>query len=260
MAGLVQGNKVEVLVFPDGYARVDLTLNVTSGENISIALPVYEFSNLSVKLNGREIHFILNENGIVVYPNENGTLEISYLTPELTEKHGKVWRVNLPFNFTKEVTLPKDSVIVGLSGIPLAITENSVIMPKGNQYVEYVLPHIAEGTKNNTQVLPTLVAFLIGALLGRYWRRIKISMSRGVSIEDLADKYNLNKDEQEVLLYIAEKGGRAKQAEIRNDLGIPRTTTWRILRRLEKEGLVKLSKVNNETLVELKIRLKIKED
>lgn len=58
------------------------------------------------------------------------------------------------------------------------------------------------------------------------------------------------------MLYILEQGGRVRQADIRNDLGIPRTTTWRILKRLEKNGLVRLLKINNETHVELRVKIK----
>ncbi|CAB50170.1 helix-turn-helix transcriptional regulator [Pyrococcus abyssi] len=259
-SGLVYGNEVKVVVFPDGYVKVTVEMNVTKDENVSISLPVYEFLNLSVTLNGEKIPFILGEENITVYSSNAGLLRVTYITPDLTDKHGKVWKVLLPFNYTKDVTLPEGAVIVGLSGIPLEIRGNSVVMPRGEQYIEYVVPPMFYNNQVKrgfgVQYSLFVVSFILGLVFGLYGGRIKVMLSRGVSLDDLVERYDLNKEEQDVLAYIAEHGGRVRQADIRNDLGIPRTTTWRILKRLEKMNLIKLEKVNNETYAILKVKIK----
>lgn len=58
-ASFAYAENVKLTVFPDGYVKVSVKINVTKGENVSISLPFYEFSNLSVTLNGKEIPFIL---------------------------------------------------------------------------------------------------------------------------------------------------------------------------------------------------------
>jgi len=62
----------------------------------------------------------------------------------------------------------------------------------------------------------------------------------------------LRQEEKEVLLFIAENGGRAFESEIRRRFPkIPRTSLWRLVRRLEREGIVRVRKVGYGNLVEL---------
>ena len=265
---------VTIKVFPDGYALVKILENVSVGENVSVFLPIQDFTNLSVKINDKEVSFVFMNNGIVVYPGESGVLEVSYLTSELTSKKGKIWRVNLPFNDTKVVILPQDSVIVGLSGIPLSINGNSVVMPRGTQYIEYVFEHcIATRTVTITKTvavaekisdtrktaLALLFGLLIGLGVGIFGKEIRFKRLKGITLGELSEKFNLNEDERAVIMYIADHGGKVRQADIRNELGIPRTTTWRILKRLESLNIVKLEKINNETWAVLNIELKTKD-
>ncbi|AMM53739.1 helix-turn-helix transcriptional regulator [Pyrococcus kukulkanii] len=273
---------VTVKVFSDGYALIKIVRNVSVGENVSVSLPIQDFTNLSVKINGREVSFVFTNNGIVVYPGEPGILEVSYLTPDLTSKEGKVWRVNLPFNETKVVILPQDSVIVGLSGIPLSISGNSVVMPKGEQYIEYIFEHnvatrtvtitvtqskvntitttvVRESDDTSRTSLALFLGLLIGLGVGIIGKKIRLRKLRGITLEELSEKFNLNEDEKAVIMYIADHGGKVRQADIRNELGIPRTTAWRILKRLESFDILKLEKINNETWAVLNIEIKKEE-
>lgn len=267
---VVSAQKVKVVVYDDGYCLVKIVMNVTPGRFV-IPLPVYEFSELSAKLNEKEVPLFLEDGEFVVYPTTNGTLEVEFLTPELTSKEGRVWTVHLPFNYSAEVILPEDSVIVGLSGIPLSISENSIKMPPGEQYINYVFPHKEEVitiTETNTQVVTetnwgsVLLAFVGGVAIGASpilfskKKRVKTIATGEISIEELSEKFNLNEDDNTLILYLSDRGGRAKQAEIRNDLGLPRTTAWRLLKRLEKMGIVTLEKVNNETWAKLNYKIK----
>ncbi|WP_457751777.1 helix-turn-helix transcriptional regulator [Thermococcus sp.] len=76
----------------------------------------------------------------------------------------------------------------------------------------------------------------------------------GMSREDFErylKKFDLTKEEEKALLYIFDRGGEAKQAEVRDMLGIPKTTAWRMFQRLEKQGLVRIYKKRRENWVEL---------
>ena len=64
---------------------------------------------------------------------------------------------------------------------------------------------------------------------------------------------DLKEEEIEALLYIYRRGGRAKQADVRNALGLPKTTAWRMFKRLEERGLVRVYKKGKENWVELKL-------
>ena len=63
----------------------------------------------------------------------------------------------------------------------------------------------------------------------------------------------LNREEKEVIKFLAEKQGNAFEAEIREHFpDLPRTSLWRLVRRLEKLEIVKVKKIGNENRVELR--------
>jgi len=57
--------------------------------------------------------------------------------------------------------------------------------------------------------------------------------------------------EQRILEFLEERGGRAMQSEIIRSMDAPRATVWRRLRRMEREGKVRLTKEGRFTVVEL---------
>ncbi|WP_052696244.1 helix-turn-helix transcriptional regulator [Palaeococcus ferrophilus] len=65
------------------------------------------------------------------------------------------------------------------------------------------------------------------------------------------EESDLNSDEIRVLLYIYDRGGRTTQAEVKKMLNIPKTTAWRMFKRLEERGLVRVYKKRRENWVEL---------
>ena len=106
-----------------------------------------------------------------------------------------------------------------------------------------------------TSVFPThliLLPILFAAALT--FSLILIKWRREPSIDRIFKRHPyLRQEEKEVLLFIAENGGRAFESEIRRRFPkIPRTSLWRLIRRLEREGIVRVRKVGYGNLVELK--------
>ena len=63
----------------------------------------------------------------------------------------------------------------------------------------------------------------------------------------------LRQEERDVLTFLAENGGKAFESEIRKRFpDIPRTSLWRLVRRLEKEEIVEIRRVGLGNIVELK--------
>jgi uncharacterized membrane protein len=63
----------------------------------------------------------------------------------------------------------------------------------------------------------------------------------------------LNKEEQDVIEFLAENEGKAFESQIRERFPeIPRTSLWRLVRRLEKLDIIKVKKIGLENQVELK--------
>lgn len=58
-------------------------------------------------------------------------------------------------------------------------------------------------------------------------------------------------DDKEVLRFIADAGGEAFAAEIRERFEVPRTSLWRMIRRLEGEGIVEVETIGGQSLVRI---------
>ena len=114
-----------------------------------------------------------------------------------------------------------------------------------------------EGSTNWTTIgVLALLALVIGGGFLYMKRGEEEGGTLGISREDFERRlkeYELTKDEEKALLYLFDRGGRAKQAEVREMLGIPKTTAWRMFQRLEKQGLVRVYKKKRENWVELKL-------
>ncbi|WP_367883735.1 hypothetical protein [Thermococcus peptonophilus] len=67
--------------------------------------------------------------GILVYVNNAGVVNVSYYTPDLTSKEGLVWTLNISVDEPFTVILPENAVIVDLSDIPLDISGDEITMP-----------------------------------------------------------------------------------------------------------------------------------
>ena len=62
----------------------------------------------------------------------------------------------------------------------------------------------------------------------------------------------LRLEDQQVLKYLEEKEGAAFESEIRNKFQLPKTTIWRLVKRLEREDLVEVRKTAGQNLIKLR--------
>ena len=65
-------------------------------------------------------------------------------------------------------------------------------------------------------------------------------------------KPELRQEDKEIIIFISEKGGRVYESELRKKFLLPRTTTWRAVKRLEREGIVEIEKVDQQNLIKLR--------
>ncbi|MDZ7377198.1 MAG: winged helix-turn-helix transcriptional regulator, partial [candidate division KSB1 bacterium] len=61
----------------------------------------------------------------------------------------------------------------------------------------------------------------------------------------------LRPEDKEVLQYLAGRGGRVLESELRQKFLLPRTSVWRQVRRLERMGYVRVVKEGMQNAVEL---------
>ncbi|MGC1709123.1 MAG: hypothetical protein WA799_04895 [Nitrosotalea sp.] len=65
-------------------------------------------------------------------------------------------------------------------------------------------------------------------------------------------KPELRQEDKDIVVFISEKGGRVFESELRKKFLLPRTTTWRAVKRLEREGIVEIEKVDQQNLIKLR--------
>jgi uncharacterized membrane protein len=68
----------------------------------------------------------------------------------------------------------------------------------------------------------------------------------------LVEKPHLRPEDQQVLKFLAEKEGAAFESEVRSKFQLPRTTIWRLVKRLEREDLVEIRKAGGQNLIKLR--------
>ena len=65
----------------------------------------------------------------------------------------------------------------------------------------------------------------------------------------------MREDDKEIIKFISESGGQALESDLRKKFLQPRTTMWRAVKRLERQGVVEISKKDLQNLVKLKKEL-----
>jgi uncharacterized membrane protein len=68
----------------------------------------------------------------------------------------------------------------------------------------------------------------------------------------LEERPHLRPEDQQVLKFLVEKEGAAFESEIRSKFQLPKTTIWRLVKRLEREELVEIRKAGGQNLIKLR--------
>jgi len=97
----------------------------------------------------------------------------------------------------------------------------------------------------------------IAALLSRHFKKRKLpEPPEEKKIVDLKKIFEENPtlryNDREILEFIAEKGGEALETEIREKFKLPRTTAWRMTKRLQKEQIIDVQKIGEQNLLKIK--------
>ncbi|MEM2587760.1 MAG: hypothetical protein QXV23_05610, partial [Candidatus Bathyarchaeia archaeon] len=156
--------------------------------------------------------------------------------------------------------LPENATIMYLSGVPSAIrvveSRLEMDLSPGDWEIKYELPiqlpmppssrPPSQQQPSITRILPieymiiTIVTICAIATTIVYLKRRRV-------------KEALSDEEAEIIRFIRRRGGRVLEAELRENFPhIPRTSMWRLIKRLEKEGVVRVRKVGLQNVVELK--------
>ena len=65
-------------------------------------------------------------------------------------------------------------------------------------------------------------------------------------------KPDLRQEDKDIVVFISESGGEVYESDLRKKFLLPRTTTWRAVKRLEREGIVEIYKKDQQNRIRLR--------
>ncbi len=260
--------KATLIIYRDGIVHVEVEASIFNETEPLIIIPLlssYERINniLVLDENGDLLDYDLNNYNITIYCLGARTITLEYDTDNLTSKEAGLWTLRLKAVFELTVVFPENATIIYLSAAPLAIRteDNRVKMDlcSGDWEISYEVPiqtpsNLAPSpstpppSQPSTQFpLRELIIIVSAVVLAYIIILVFVHVRRKKRLE------LLRKEEVEVIRFLKEMGGRALEAELRRRFPeIPRTSMWRLIRRLEKQGIVEVRKVGLQNVVELK--------
>jgi len=251
-----------IKVYRDGLTHVTQTLN-TDDRLVEIDLPILSSSveNLIVlDENHLAVDYQQNISNLTVFTLGASHILVEYDTITLTNKKADVWTIilNQPYNLT--VSLPKNSTIIYLNQVPTTIVTASeelfLSLYPGEWELSYIVPLQLEAQKNGTWVIPIeyLIATSIIAAIAIPIAIFAFKQKRTINVKKILSRHSdLVKEDIAVIEFLAEKDGKAFEAEIRERFpDMPRTSLWRLVRRLEGLEVVEIKRIGLENQVQLK--------
>jgi hypothetical protein len=165
-----------------------------------------------------------------------------------------LWTLKITAPFDLTVRLPEKARIIYLSGVPSEIkTSDSIIelsLYPGEWEINYEVPVKPPSQPPTTPSIRDYSGYIIVGGVGVAFAIILLAIYiRGKR----AIMRELSEEEAEVVKFIRARGGRCLEAELRERFPhIPRTSMWRLIRRLEKRGIVQVKRSGLQNVVELK--------
>ena len=274
---------LDFFLFPDGSTHVTYSLESDPLlPDTQISLFGDSIENLVIE---DEVGFPLTVQPLV----ENTVLDIetlgssniliNYDTYSLISKDGKIWsfQIDAPVEFT--VTMPENSVIVGMSTFPIDMNVESdrteILLPSGTAEITYFLA-VAESSsqgipseetiqENDNSILYVtggiIAAAVIAAIAVKMRSRPRqitsspqsttLEKAEPFNIEKVLEMPDLREDDKEIVKFIYENGGSALESDLRKKFLLPRTTMWRAVKRLERHSLIEITKKDQQNLIKL---------
>lgn len=255
----------------DGFVLVNHELNLNQtfpSVNVTLLGTAYE-EMLVVDEQNLPLDFTIVDGEAVIYSLNASQIKISYFTPDLTSKTGKYWTLIVQVPASTAVILPENASIISLNCVPELIESSNnqvtLVMPNGTIEITYITEHsLNQKTQNNTPwpliaalLFFPIITFIAVALWFMKRKRTPPSHPKEPENEvDVAklfekEKY-LRPEEVQVIHLLAGKNGTAFEAELYENLDLPRTTTWRLLKRLEKMQIVDIRKHRRQNVVTIR--------
>ena len=263
---LFEVESINLIVYRDGLVHVAQTLIADElAPEVTLALMSPSVENLIVlDENQMAVDYQVVGGNLTIYTLGAESVLVEYDTTALTKKEAEVWTLvsENPYNLT--VFLPQNSTVIYLSEMPKAIdtsgTAISLSLHPGSWEISYIVPLVPQeelgGDETSSAPIPIeyLVATLVAIAAVILSALLIVRRRKGPDVDKIL-KVNpqLRKEDKNVILFLAEKDGKAFEAEIREQFpDMARTSLWRLVRRLERLEIVEVKRIGLENQVQLK--------
>jgi uncharacterized membrane protein len=262
---LFEVESIDLTVYRDGLVHVTQTIVVDElAPEVTLPLLSPSIENVIVlDENQLAVDYEINGGNLTVFTLGAESVSVEYDTIALTGKEAEVWTLTADNPYTLTVFLPQNSTVIYLNMMPTAIDSSGtgikLSLYPGQWEISYVLPLVPDdGTEDNGAPWTIPIEYLIAAIVAVTAVVLSVLLivrrRRGPNVEKTMKAYpQLKKEDKEVIEFLAEKGGKAFEAEIRERFpDMPRTSLWRLVRRLERLEIVEVKKIGLENQVQLK--------
>lgn len=229
----IDGDKITLSLFPSQW---DVSYVFPLGSRAEFAISNFAVTPSEVKP-GEEVTVSFKVTNV---GGQSGSTTVPLIVNQETEDSETVTlevgqSVNVEFKITKQ-------------------TLGTYIVEVDGQVHEFTVTETpSDGTQSDGLPLEYIIAAVLVALVAAIIVVVVFVRRRGPNVEKIfRENAQLNKEERAVIQFLAENEGKAFEAEIRERFpDVPRTSLWRLIRRLEKLEIVKVKKIGLENRVEL---------
>ncbi len=277
---------LELIIYSDGSTHVSTQIDVDPLE------PDFELNLFGKSIDNfvatGDAGFLLSdeivEDKAIIDIFGSSSIIIDYNIDDLVSKEGRVWTFSFDSPSDYTLLMPKNSVIVGMSGLPnnmeLVDEQTKLGLTAGLSEINYIFTPINPTTHkptissessfnyvNAAVIGGSIIAVVIGIILMLKRKQSK-SLPSSIQTESTSEKQiktksidtetiftfrpEMREDDKEIVKFISDKGGQVLESELRKKFLQPRTTMWRAVKRLERLGVIEIDKKDLQNLVKLK--------
>ena len=277
---------LDFTIYQDGSTHVFYELDVDPLE-LEITVELFGEMIENITIIGEDGFLLSNEinhNLAVIETFGASRISIDYDTQDLVSKTGKIWSFSVDAPVQYSLLTPKDSVIIEMSNFPLSMQvdneQSHLTFPPGQTNISYYISTLAsaqstqpipeDATDNSLILYAGIIAAVgIAAIIAIKKSRSSKAIEPSVTIQKEEQpkpqsldpeaifkiKRDLREDDKEIINFISANGGQAYESELRKKFLQPRTTMWRAVKRLERQGIIEIEKKDLQNIVKLKSKL-----
>jgi len=274
---------LDFTIYQDGSTHVFYELDV---DPLKLEVPVELFGEMIENItivdeDGLLLSSEIDHNLALIETFGASQISIDYDTQDLVSKTGKIWTFSIDAVEQYSVVTPKNSVIIEMSNFPISMQvendQSHLVFPSGKTSISYYISTLAsaqpvqrEGDGIDNQLILYMGGIAAAAIIAALViaKRKSRTAESTVIIKDeeskpqipdpesiFKAKQDLREDDKEIVNFIAANGGQAYESELRKKFLQPRTTMWRAVKRLERQGIIEIEKKDLQNIVKLKSSL-----